>query len=188
MAQFAEKLWTVDDFLTWEASQTVKHEFVAGEIHAMVGGTIRHLRIVGNLHSGLHQALRGTPCEVFAEGAQLRAADIVSYPDIMVTCEGPNPLGYDAQEPKVLIEVLSPSTEGMDRGPKWLAYQTISSLVHFVLVAQDRPYIEMYTGRGSRWVYITLDALDANLALAAIGVSLPLREIYDRCFPEAAAG
>lgn len=182
MADVAEKLWTVADFLNWEAAQPAKYELINGRVVAMVRGTSNHARIIANLLAGLHHLLRGTPCEAFTEGLQVRLPGLVAYPDIIVTCKDPDPASHESRHPRILIEVLSPSTENIDRGAKWQAYQAIPSLEYFVLVAQDRPHVELFTRRGDDWLPATLSTLDAELRLATVGVELALREIYERCF------
>lgn len=188
MAQAAEKLWTVAEFLLWEEQQPEKWELIDGQPRMMVGGTSNHHTIAANLVGELHSKLKGTPCRVYTEGIKVAAAASVTYPDVVVTCGRMAGNDTVVNEPRVIIEVLSPSTEAFDRGAKGAAYRSLPSLAHYLLVAQDTTHVEMFTRRGEGWDFVEVTRLDADVDLATIGVRLALREIYDRCFPEAAAG
>lgn len=188
MAQAAEKLWTIAEFLRWEEGQSDKWELINGQPRMMVGGTSNHHTIAANVSGYLWARLKGTPCRVYGGGIKVAAATSVTYPDIVVTCAQMAPGDMIVGEPRVIVEVLSPSTETFDRGAKGAAYRSISSLAQYVLVAQDAPRVEMFTRHGDRWDFVEITALDAEVELLSLELSLPMREIYDRCFPEAAAG
>jgi len=117
---------TVEKYLKLEESATVRHEYVGGEIFAMVGATKRHNRIVGNIFGRLWGAARGGDCRVYSEGVKLRVADdVIYYPNVMVACgpEGEDPLVED--DPCLVVEVASLSSETTDRRE---AYQRMSGL------------------------------------------------------------
>ncbi|HLV81212.1 MAG TPA: Uma2 family endonuclease [Chthonomonadaceae bacterium] len=85
----------------------------------------------------------------------------------------------------MIIEVLSESTEAMDRGKKWMCYQSLKSLQMYVLVSQDRPLVEIYRRQADDWRYATVEGPENSLSLEAIGCTLRLLEIYDRVeFPQ----
>ena len=115
---------TLAAYLDWENAQVEKHEFVRGEVFAMVGGRRVHGLVLGNAFASLKQQLRGTPCRVFADSMKLQIGEDVFYPDVFVTCD-PDDLRTEQifRAPKLLIEVLSPSTEGYDRGLKFALYR-----------------------------------------------------------------
>lgn len=188
MADAAEKLWTVAEFLAWEQQQPEKWELVEGQPRMMTGGTGNHSRVKRNVVMALERALDGTPCEAFVDGPRLELEHLVAYPDAIVTCDPPSAQQQTIDAPKVLIEVLSPTTANFDRGAKWIAYQTIPSLLHYLIIAPDTPRVEMYTRRGDRWDYVVIQGLDETVALAGIGVDLTMADLYRRCFPEAEAG
>src|SRR5664279_261003 len=104
------------DFLKWEEQQTERHEFFRGETFAMVGGTARHNRVILNLASRIGDHLDCTKCQVFAENMKVQIADGALYPDVMVTC-GKAEAGDEqiVTDPKLIVEVLSPSTRGYDQ-------------------------------------------------------------------------
>lgn len=113
---------TTVDYLAWEAEQAERHEFVGGETFAMAGAEDRHVIVCMNLAFALRQHLSGTPCRTFMSDMRLSVAALGSYfyPDIMVTCAAADvssPLAKS--EPKLIIEVLSPSTAAYDRGLKF---------------------------------------------------------------------
>ena len=115
------RLLDESEYLTLEARSPVRHEYVAGEIFAMTGASVRHNIIAGNLYTALRTHLRGTPCRALMEGVTLHLKEERSYfyPDVMVACES-RLLELDTQmqivdSPTLIIEVLSPSTEGIDR-------------------------------------------------------------------------
>lgn len=172
------------DYLALEARSPQRHEYVAGEIFAMTGASIRHNVIALNIATALRQHLRGTPCRTLMEGVKLRLRKESSYfyPDVMVTCE-PQLLDLSAEqqiveEPVLVIEVLSPATEGIDRREKLRAYRTLPSLWEYALVSQDTVKVEIYRRRGDiGWDIITYEPGD-DVEFTGIEFSLPIGDIY----------
>ena len=172
------------EYLTLEARSPVRHEYVAGEIFAMTGASIRHNIIAGNLYTALRTHLRGSPCRALMEGVKLYLKKERSYfyPDVMVTCES-RLLELDAQmqivdSPTLIIEVLSPSTEGIDRREKLRAYRTLPSLKEYALVSQDECKLELYRRRGDiAWDIITFEPGDA-VEFASVELKMPIADIY----------
>ncbi|MBA2617877.1 MAG: Uma2 family endonuclease, partial [Rubrobacter sp.] len=108
-----------------EKTATVRHEYVAGEVYAMTGASRRHNRIAGNVYRRLADAAAGGPCRVYMETVKLRIEDVFYYPDVMVAC-GPEPDDpYYEDDPCLVVEVVSPSTETTDRREKLAAYKRI---------------------------------------------------------------
>lgn len=152
-----------DEYLALEAHSPVRHEYVCGEVYAMTGASLRHNVIAGNIFALLRAHLRGTLCRAFVSDAKLRIAKAGAYyyPDVMVTCDprhltvGSNDQVVEA--PRVVIEVLSTSTEAVDRREKLIAYRSIPSLEEYVLVAQDQAKIEIHRRHGDiGWEIVTL--------------------------------
>ena len=125
-----------EDYLDRETISPVKHEYVAGRMYAMTGISDVHNLIAGNIYSLLRNHLKGTPCQVFMADvkAKLAEADAFYYPDVMVSCEIP-PHPYYRQQPKLIVEVLSPTTARHDLGEKRINYQTLDSLQDYILVS-----------------------------------------------------
>jgi len=169
------------EYLALERDSEIKHEFDAGEILAMAGGTARHSALAVNIGF----ALRGTRpegCTVFQSDMRVRVVVTgrAAYPDASMVC---GPIEYDSEDaarttitnPVLLVEVLSVTTEKGDRGNKWMHYQRIPSLVEYVLVSQD-PRIEVYRRMPSgTWEYF--ETREGLLTLAS-GPALDLSMLY----------
>lgn len=177
--------YTLDEYLARERVAEYKSEFYRGEIFAMAGGSPRHNRVSGNLFASLHNRLRGKPCRPYASDQRLRipANGLSTYPDISIVC---GELQCDELDhhglvnPRVLIEVLSPSTEGYCRGKKFLLYRQLESLQEYVLVAQDEPLIERYVRqKDGSWLFTVFKGLEAELDFPTVGCSVPFSEIYE---------
>ena len=172
--------FTLADYLTIEPEGNVRHEFIDGELVAMTGTSKAHNFITMNLGAAIHGHLRGTPCRVASHDLKvvIAAANRGFYPDLVVTCSEDNQDdNYTETQPRLIVEVLSPSTEAFDRGDKRLAYQQLDSLQDYVLIAQDRPAVEVYHRQGGDvWVRseygpgdtVTLASIDLRLAMALI--------------------
>jgi Uma2 family endonuclease len=153
----AEKArFSAADFLHWEAGQAVRHEYLDGDVFAMAGAEDRHVTVSGNVYMALRQRLSGTPCRTYMADMKLRveAANSFHYPDVMVTCSA-----ADAQdrlvkrEPRLLVEVLSESTAGYDRGAKFGIYRLLPSLQEYVLIDPVERTTDVYRkGPDGLWV------------------------------------
>ncbi|MBL8470214.1 MAG: Uma2 family endonuclease [Rhodocyclaceae bacterium] len=146
MGRPAEKpALTLAEFMAWENKQPDKHEFVHGEVFAMVGARRVHVAVAGNCFALLKQHLRATPCRAFASDMKLQVATNIFYPDVLVSCD-PGDLQADLsmQHPRAIIEVLSDSTAAYDRGEKFAAYRQIASLQEYALIDPDRLSIEVF--------------------------------------------
>lgn len=170
---------TMAEFLAWEAQQPERHEFYRGEIFAMVGGTARHNRVILNLASRIGEHLDGTPCQVFAEGIKAGLAEGYLYPDVMVTC-GKAEAGDEQviHDPKLVIEVLSPSTKGYDRRDKFILYRSLASLREYVLIDPADRRVEVFTLAGvDSWTLVD-QSKAAELALSSIDLALPMEAVF----------
>lgn len=182
MASPAPKPLTVDQFLASLPGDDERVELVDGVITAMVGGTANAHRIGGNIFAALFNKLRGGQCTPFGDGMLVRVDEHTAFaPDVSVVC---TPFGGRDRylvDPVVIVEVLSPSTESHDRFVKWLRYQTMPSLRHFLLVAQDQPVVESFwRERAGPWTYDSFrDDRSLGIELAAIDTTVSLAEIYE---------
>ena len=174
---------THGDYLAAEEISPTKHEYVQGEVFAMTRGTPEHSRLAASTSWALMNALRGKPCCVFNSDLRVRVeeCDLTSYPDVTVVCGAVEFSTSDRNavtNPIVLVEVLSPNTEAWDRGDKAAYYRRIPSLREYVLVAQDKPRIELFRrGEAGVWEFCEAGAGEA-LQLASLGVRLDVDEIY----------
>lgn len=169
---------TVPEMLDWERRQSERYEYVGGILRAMVGGSLAHHWMTQNILVGLRAQLAGRPCRPFMENAKVVTAEAILYPDVVVTCSPVDPRADTVPDPVVIVEVLSRTTADYDSGAKWRAYQTLASLRHFVLVAQDCSFVAIYSREGADWRYRALEAPDAVLALTAIDAEISLADIY----------
>ena len=172
---------TLEDYLRWENEQPEKHEFHRGEIFAMVGGRRVHGCVVANLARALGNALHGSPCRVFSEGMKVQPADdTILYPDIFVTCDAAD-LSTEMifRAPKLVIEVLSPSTQAYDRSQKFALYRHLDSLKEYALIDPDTRRIEVFRiGADGLWVLHDMSERPA-LALASVGCEVAMADIFD---------
>ncbi len=184
--EVAEALWSAEAYLEWESAQPYKYELIDNRIVPMPGSSPSHNLINFDLAFVLTSRLESQRCQVFGIDIQLQVDPVstYTYPDVMVVC-GEAQFNYSQLPPKLenptlLFEVLSPSTETRDRNRKREQYLGISSLQGYFLVAQDQPLIEAYTRAGTEWIYSECAGLDANLIIPALDCEIPLGEIYRR--------
>ena|ERR1051326_4618219 len=177
---------SVEEYLQGEERSQVRHEYIGGNAYAMAGASDEHIAICMNLAFALRSHLRGTPCRVqMSEGkARLRVGheDIFYYPDVMVACDPRDTDRYFKRYPKVLIEVMSESTEAIDRREKFLSYRQIETLEEYVLVAQDQIEVTVFR-RAENWQQTILRRTDEVLRLTSLGFSLPLSKAYEDVKP-----
>jgi len=172
------------EYLVWEERSGGKHEYYRGETFAMAGALPRHNRIARNILVRLDQLLAGGPCEVFGSDQRIRIApvDLSTYPDVSVICDGLNVDPVDrhaATNPRVIVEVLSKSTENYDRGPKFEFYQRLASFAEYVVVYQEEPKIIHYVRQDDgTWTYKLLVGADEQLRLDSVNCELPFSAIY----------
>jgi Uma2 family endonuclease len=177
---------TEEEYLAIDRAAEVRSEFFDGEMFAMSGGSMRHARLQGNIYFELHNALRGRDCEAFGSDFRVRVSPgrMYTYPDVTVVCGDPL-LADERQDillnPAVIFEVLSPTTEHYDRGPKFQYYRGIESLTDYILVDQNQIRIEQYTRKDANtWTLRDYQRPEEELRIDSIGVSLALARIYDR--------
>ncbi len=175
------------EFLAWEATQTVKHEFVQGEVFAMAGAGKAHVTVTLNVAMALRRHLRGSACSTFMADTKLRveATDSYFYPDVLVTCSSADAADpMIVREPTLLVEVLSPSTAANDRGHKFAAYRRLPSLREYLLVDTETRHCDLYRlGPDGLWVLHPVEA-GQDVSLASVGLVLEAALLWD----EVAAG
>ena len=184
LMQAAQQLdWiSVEDYLEGEQASEVRHEYIGGVVYGMAGASDEHNLISGSLYSALRAHVRGGPCRAFATDAKVRLEiardDIFYYPDVMVACDPRDTDRFFKRFPKVLIEVLSDTTERTDRREKFLSYTQIETLEEYVLVAQDKMEITVFR-RAGQWQPEILRQPEQTLRLASLDFSLPLSAVYE---------
>lgn len=172
---------TFEEYIELEEHAEVRHEFVDGYMFAMAGGTSDHNRIGGNIYRALYDAAEAAGCEVFIADMKLVApSGKAYYPDVFLTCEPPSGKAKLKRSACWVVEVLSESTQSIDRSEKLHNYKAIPELGAYVLVSQDQRLVEVYSRLDDNtWRYQTLEPEDAKLLdLPCVERGLSLEEIY----------
>ena len=173
------------EYFARELQSPGRNEYVAGQVYAMTGASLRHNVIALNIAALLRQHLRGSPCRTFMADAKLRIAKMQSiyYPDVLVTCDPKHQrvgvADHVVDTPRLVVEVLSESTAGTDRREKLLAYKSLPSLLEYVLVSQDEALIEIHRRSGDiGWQIITLTPGDP-VELSSVELTTSFPAIYE---------
>lgn len=179
------KSFTAEEYLALEQKAEYRSEYYQGEIFAMTGGTPNHSLIKLNVSGELRDRLRGRPCRAYDCDLRVKCpTGLYTYPDVSVVCsdlELDDVKSYTMLNPTLLVEVLSKSTEGYDRGKKFDHYRTIPSLREYVLVSQDEPMVQSFLRNDDgTWTLNAVSKLAESVTLRSIGIELPLAEIYER--------
>jgi Uma2 family endonuclease len=185
MTAAAPSRFTEDEYLERERRSETKHELIHGEIVAMSGATLKHNAIAANVITALKARLKGRGCFVLGSDQRVHvaASGLYTYPDVTVVCDKPkfHPKDKDTLlNPRVLIEILSSSTEAYDRGAKFAHYRSILSLEEYVLVAQNGQRVECFRRiEAGEWLLTLREGDGAVLPLRGLGCEIPLAEIYE---------
>jgi len=173
------------EYLHGETRARVRHEYLAGYVHAMAGASKAHNTIALNLATRLRAHLRGTPCRSFIADMKVRVASARSYyyPDVVTTCSerdrAPDAPKDHLTEPALIVEVLSSATETIDRREKLQAYTSLESLREYVLVDSRHPRVELYRrlaeGGWERWIW----SEGETMRLDSVGLEWTLDELYE---------
>jgi len=177
--------YSPEEYLALERAAEFRSEYFYGQIFAMAGESLNHGRIKMDAATALHVRLRGKSCETFTSDTKVRPPGInmFGYPDVVVVCG--EPIHHDQFQdvilnPKVIIEVLSPSTELYDRGEKFASYRQLESLTDYLLISQDKVRIEHYVRHGKFWMLSEENDLAQSIDIESIACTLPLNEVYAR--------
>jgi Uma2 family endonuclease len=189
----AQTTMSYAEYVAAEVTSPVKHEWLRGEVFAMAGGTLEHARLSAGIIGELQASLRGRPCGVFSSDLRIKVQEtgLSTYPDVSIVCGKPEALSDDPHaivNPIVLVEVLSDSTEGYDRGEKCLRgrsrpsnfahYRRIPSLREYVLVSQREHRIEVHRlNESGRWELYEAVAGE-SITLTSLGCQLSVDEVY----------
>jgi Uma2 family endonuclease len=172
---------TLEEYFELEKTSPMRHEFINGVLFALSGPSVAHQRIVLNLTVAFSNHLKRGPCEVFLPGSKvliLRDVSKISYyPDVMVDCRPDTRDTHHVRDPKLIVEVLSPSTQIIDRREKLQNYRLIDSVEEYVIVAQDERRVIVYP-RAERWKPRVYGTLSAAVEFRSIDLTLPMTELY----------
>ncbi len=193
-------IFTADEYLAAERESEERHEFLDGLIYAMAGESPDHGTICSNMTAALVNQLKGSPCQVWSKDTKVRSGPLpaskwktkglFSYPDLVVVCGEGEYLDNRRDvllNPRVIIEVLSPTTEAFDRGEKFLRYQNwLSTMTDYLLVSQSSPIVTHHVKQDDGgWLLHFYEGMDQSFSIESIKCSLKLADVYDRIiFPE----
>jgi Uma2 family endonuclease len=169
------------EYLEWEKTQELRHEYIDGEVFAVTGGTKPHNRIAINLGTELDNYLAEKDCEFYISDVKVQVSESgpYHYPDVVVTCDQRDKESIDlVQYPCLIVEVLSPSTAAFDRGKKFTRYRQSSTLKEYVLIESDEIAVECFRRNDQGlWVLHTYGEGD-TLDLESVGISIPVEKLY----------
>lgn len=164
-----------------QAHRDVKYEYIDGQVYMMSGGSLAHARISSNTLRALEDALENTPCSVYNSDASVRLSESrYTYPDVSVSCDTrdlPDTEQFEVLAPRVVVEVLSDSTEGKDRIKKAHLYHACPSIQEYVLIATRYQAVEVQRRAGNEWT-IHVSGVGEDVELTSIGVRIPLAALY----------
>lgn len=170
-----------EQFLAWEQEQLERHEFVGGDVFAMAGAEARHVLVSMNMAMSLRQHLRGSPCRVFMSDMKLQSQDTKDffYPDVLVTCTESASAGtLVMREPRLLVEVLSPSTAAYDRGAKFAHYRRFDSLQEVALIDVDTRRTDVFRrGADGLWVLHAFEDGE-TVRLASVDLAIEAADLF----------
>ncbi len=183
----AKPHWTVEEYLEFEKTSPIRHEYVSGQLYGMVGGTKNHNRIALDLAGVLNHKLNRSGCEAFVSDVKVHVhPEVYYYPDVVVTCEelaeDEEEDDYIAENPVLLVEVLSKTTQRTDRFEKLREYQFLPSLREYLIIEQTHYQVEVYrhAAAGEAWQKEVYTEPAQEVFLASVKASFTLAEIYAR--------
>lgn len=170
-----------DAYLQGELESEIRHEFYDGQVYAMARAGEKHHVISLNLATALRQKARGTNCKTFIADMKLFIPELnrYYYPDVLLTCDPEDNHEYYKRNPCLIIEVLSPATENIDRREKLHAYQDIRSVKEYLLVSQEKMQVELYRRDDRHWQYSLLNDDTDVLHLDCLDLNITMPEIYE---------
>ncbi len=183
VAQPGRLRMSVEEYLTLDrASRDARYEYIDGNAYMLAGGTLVHSKICMNIAGELRNALRTSSCSVYTSDARVRLSTArYVYPDISVTCDARDD---DTEEsvryPRLIIEVLSPSTEAYDRGAKFAYYRTCPSVEEYVLVSTQRQSVEVYRREHAPFWILTPFEVGEQVKLASLNIELSVTSFYEK--------
>ncbi len=177
--------YSVSEYLDIDHMSDFRHEYLNGEIFAMTGGSISHIRIREATSQSLSNQLMDSQCEVLGGDMRVKTeANFYTYPDLVVVCGEALVEKFEGKEtlmnPKVIIEILSKSTRNYDKGSKFELYKHITSFDEYVLIDQYQPHIVVYTKQSDNNWIVTAESKvkDSEITLSTINCVLALNHIY----------
>ncbi len=171
---------SIEEYLAGERDVEIRHEYVGGQVYAMVGTSDRHNRIAINLVTKLDPHLEGNPCELFISEMKVKVADdLVYYPDVMVACDKPPRDPYYRTHPVLVAEVTSQDTRRFDYCEKLNTYRKSAPIRDYLIVAQDQMRVDLHQRQeNGDWAHLIFTQPDEAVEFVSIGLSLQVSDIY----------
>lgn len=178
-------IYSPEEYLNFEVTSDIRHEYINGAIIPMTGSTPEHNEIASILNAALRIALKGKPYSIFIADQRLwiPAHNIYTYPDVMVVSR---PLERQRERPDtitnptMIAEILSKSTKNYDRDEKFAAYRSISSFQEYLLVDQYSTHVEQYARTApNQWIFTEYNDLDSTISLSSIPCEIRLADLYE---------
>ncbi len=171
-----------EEYLAFEEQSPYRHEYINGAVYAMSGASLAHNRIARKLVTAFGAHLGDGPCEPFLLDAKLeiRAGrdQIAYYPDVMVSCRPEDRTEQSVRNPKLVVEILSKSTQHIDRREKAMTYQRVEAIEEYVLIAQNQPRVVVHR-RAEDWRPMLYSSMEAQVEFRSIGLQMSLARIYE---------
>lgn len=172
-----------EEYLAIERASREKHEYFDGEVFLMSGGSGKHNAIIFNVSTSLGAQIKGSRCRGFSSDQRVLIDEtgLYTYPDATIVCGQPAFADGDTLiNPTLIVEILSPSTKGYDTGEKFEHYRKIPSLEEYLIVAQDKPHVMLYTRQSDNtWLLSEAENMNAQIELHSIKCRPMLSDIYD---------
>lgn len=187
MGALATPRFTVKEYLELDRAAELKSEYHDGEMFPIAAVSFHHAQLVAQTSAALYNCLRGRPCTVACSPIRVRVSPSqYVYPDILVICGKPQFTDEHVDtitNPKVIVEVLSPSTADYDSGGKFRLYRRLESFQEYLLVAQDEAKVEVYRKQSeASWNIEIVTGLDGIVKLDSVQVEFPLSDLYEGVF------
>lgn len=175
-------LMTWEEYLAFEEQSPYRHEYINGSVYAMSGASLAHNQIAQELVAAFRAHLKGGPCKPFFLEAKLEIRTgrdrIMYYPDAMVSCRPEDRTDQIVRNPKLVVEILSKSTQHIDRREKAMTYQRVEAIEEYVLIAQSQLRVIAHR-RAEEWRPMLYSTLDARVEFRSIGLHMTLAQIYE---------
>ncbi|SRR6266404_1204974 len=185
MVAIPKERFTLEGYIEFDKNSEERWEYFDGIVISMSGSTLTHNRIAANILTSLRSGARSHGCEALPADMRIKVpkAPPYRYADVVVVCGEPvieSIQGLDVLvNPRLIVEILSESTEAYDRGKKFLSYQSIESFEEYLLVAQDKPYVTHYVRQADgSWLRTDIEGIDSEIDLVTIPCRITLSEIY----------
>jgi Uma2 family endonuclease len=181
MAQHKYSVMSVEDYLILNRnSKDTRYEYLDGEIRMLAGGSPDHSIIIANLTAAIKGSLKGSQCRVYNSDLQLRLSEKrYVFPDVTISCDERDRNQKEMiRHPRVVVEVLSPTTEATDRGKKAAYYRACPTIQEYMMVDSEEVFVEVHRREEERWTINTFEPGD-TIILESLGIRFPIEDAYE---------